>query len=147
MESNSRKKIRLRVSPGSTPEQYSGSHEEIASILNWIAPDCIKEFLRVVTFCIVSGNGDAHLKNFSVLYRDGRTAALSPAYDLVATIAYFAPGREKLALKLGSSDRLESFTLHRFSSLFRVLAGTTNKAADWLQVLPNKSYQLGILRM
>ena len=100
-------------------EQYSGSYEEIASILNWIAPDCIKEFLRVVTFCIVSGNGDAHLKNFSVLYRDGRTAALSPAYDLVATIAYFAPGREKLALKLGSSDRLESFTLHRFSSLFQ----------------------------
>ncbi len=99
-------------------EQYNGSYEEIASILSWIAPECVEEFLRVVIFCIVSGNGDAHLKNFSVLYRDGRVATLSPAYDLVATIAYFSPGGEKLALKLGGSDQFESFALHRFSSLF-----------------------------
>ena len=100
-------------------EQYNGSYEEIASVLSWIAPDCIEELLRVITFCIISGNGDAHLKNFSVQYKDGRAAILSPAYDLVATIAYYPPGREKLALKLGGSDQFESFALYRFRSLFQ----------------------------
>lgn len=100
-------------------EQYNGCYEEIASILSWIAPKDVEEFLRVLVFCIFSGNGDAHLKNFSVLYRDGRTAVLSPAYDLVATVAYYSPGREKLALKLGGCDQFESLTLHHFSSFFQ----------------------------
>jgi len=52
------------------------------------------------------GNYDAHVKNFGVLYRDGRTPELSPAYDVVAYAAYlggrghalrFVPGGEKQA--------------------------------------------------
>lgn len=42
------------------------------------------------------GNGDGHLKNFSILHRstpDGRIEArLSPAYDIVATRSYYAKG-------------------------------------------------------
>lgn len=102
-------------------DQYNGSYEELASVLSWIAPECIEEFLKVLTFCVISGNGDAHLKNFSLLYQDRRIATLSPAYDLVATIAYYSQGREKLALKLGDSDQLASFTVHRFSSIFNRL--------------------------
>lgn len=52
------------------------------------------------------GNYDAHVKNFGVVYQDGRTPALSPAYDVVAYAAYmggrghalrFVPGGEKQA--------------------------------------------------
>ena len=34
------------------------------------------------------GNADMHLKNWTLLYPDGRTPELSPAYDFVSTIAY-----------------------------------------------------------
>lgn len=43
--------------------------------------------LRLLANLLV-GNGDAHLKNWSVIYRDGRTPELSPAYDIVSTIVY-----------------------------------------------------------
>ena len=68
-------------------EQYRGNYEEIASLLRWISPNSIDEFIKLVVFNLICGNGDAHLKNFSVLYDNGRDAALSPAYDLVSTFA------------------------------------------------------------
>ena len=40
------------------------------------------------TFSILIGNGDMHLKNWSLLYLDGRTPVLSPAYDFVSTVHY-----------------------------------------------------------
>jgi serine/threonine-protein kinase HipA len=44
-------------------------------------------FARRVAFMVLSGNGDAHTKNWALWYPHGR-ARLSPAYDLVATVAY-----------------------------------------------------------
>ena len=46
------------------------------------------EFVRRLVFSALIGNGDAHLKNWSLIYPDGRTTHLAPAYDLVGTIAY-----------------------------------------------------------
>ncbi|GAB7529598.1 type II toxin-antitoxin system HipA family toxin [Pseudomonas sp. 3A(2025)] len=37
---------------------------------------------------ILLANGDAHLKNWSIIYPDGRNAQLSPAYDIVVTRVY-----------------------------------------------------------
>jgi serine/threonine-protein kinase HipA len=37
---------------------------------------------------VASGNTDAHLKNWSLLYPDGIRAQLSPLYDQVCTIAW-----------------------------------------------------------
>ncbi|MDF3362883.1 type II toxin-antitoxin system HipA family toxin [Sulfitobacter sp. Ks41] len=48
----------------------------------------IREFVRRLTFNTLIGNGDMHLKNWSLIYPDRRTAALSPAYDFVSTIPY-----------------------------------------------------------
>lgn len=93
-------------------EQYRGSYDEIARVLHWIAPQKLDEFLRIIVFNICCGNGDAHLKNFSILYEDGRTATLSPSYDLVATVAYI-PSNE-LALELGGSKRFDRLDGTRF---------------------------------
>ena len=68
-------------------------------------------------FNLICGNGDAHLKNFSVLYDNGRDAALSPAYDLVSTIVYCPPSRLVLALQLGGSDKFDSIARRRFYAL------------------------------
>ncbi len=55
-------------------------------------------FLDQVIFDFLIGNGDAHAKNFSVVYH-GRQPHLSPAYDLLSTTVY--PNLEpKLAMKI-----------------------------------------------
>jgi serine/threonine-protein kinase HipA len=64
------------------------------------------EFLRRIAFMILSGNADAHVKNWSLTYPDGRRPRLAPAYDLVATIAYPGVGAG-LALRLGEGYPLE----------------------------------------
>jgi len=46
------------------------------------------------------GNTDAHLKNFSFIYPDGRLPRLSPAYDMVPIIAYLGDGRYALNEKV-----------------------------------------------
>ncbi len=49
--------------------------------------DIVQMALRLLAN-ILLGNGDAHIKNWSLLYPDGRNAILSPAYDIVFTRTY-----------------------------------------------------------
>jgi serine/threonine-protein kinase HipA len=46
------------------------------------------ELIRRLVFTAGIGNGDMHAKNWSLIYRDGRTPELAPAYDYVSTIVY-----------------------------------------------------------
>lgn len=70
----------------------------IASV---IANECgesdVEEFIRRAVFNALIGNGDMHLKNWSLIYPDRKGAALSPAYDFVSTIPYIAG--DSMALK------------------------------------------------
>lgn len=45
------------------------------------------EFLRQIVFDFIIGNGDAHAKNFSIIYIN-RRPQLAPAYDLLSTTVY-----------------------------------------------------------
>lgn len=47
-----------------------------------------REMARRIGFMIVSGNTDAHLKNWSLLWGERMRPTLTPGYDLVATIAW-----------------------------------------------------------
>ncbi len=67
------------------------------------------EFLRRLTFSILIGNADMHLKNWSLLYPDGRTAELAPAYDFVSTLPYIP--NDKLALTFGGSRDLAQISI------------------------------------
>ena len=82
-------------------------------------PD-LREFVRRLVFMVLSGNADAHLKNWSLIYPDGRGARLSPAYDLVATVAYPGHG-EDLALPFHGAVALESVSLAGFRRMARAL--------------------------
>ena len=77
----------------------------------------IAEFVRRLVVNILIGNGDAHLKNWSVIYRDKVTPQLAPAYDLVSTIHYVAD--DSLALNLGGEKRFESIDEEHFDRLAR----------------------------
>ncbi|MEW6284188.1 MAG: HipA domain-containing protein, partial [Candidatus Eremiobacterota bacterium] len=67
-----------------------------------LGPSGYEEQLRRLVFAIAIGNHDAHLKNWSLIYPDGWSPALSPVYDQVATVSWPFVDRE-MALKLGST--------------------------------------------
>lgn len=77
----------------------------------------LTDFIRRLTFTIITGNGDMHLKNWSFIYADGCTAALTPAYDLVSTIPYIPA--DGLALTLGDTKDMKSITLNHFKKLVK----------------------------
>lgn len=72
---------------GSDYKYSKGSYEECGAIIRKYVkaymPD-LRRFFRVVVFNFLTLNDDAHLKNFSLIERDGEYR-LSPAYDLLNT--------------------------------------------------------------
>ncbi len=77
----------------------------------------LAEFIRRLVVNILIGNGDAHLKNWSVIYYDKATPRLSPVYDLVSTIHYVP--NDSLALNLGGEKRFQSMDETHFDRLAR----------------------------
>ncbi len=107
------------------------SYANIANVL-WaeIGEDAVVEFVRRLVFSVVIGNADMHLKNWSLLYPDRRTPALSPGYDFVATLPYI-PG-DTLALNFGDSRSLSEITrdqMRRFADTARIPASPLWKIA------------------
>lgn len=94
------------------------NYETLARLIQALAGEAgLDEFIRRLIFVIVSGNGDAHHKNWSLIYPDGVHAELSPAYDLVSTIQY--QSEDRLALNLGGSKRWEDMDMAVFQRLAR----------------------------
>ena len=83
------------------------------------------EFVRRLVFNALIGNGDAHLKNWSLIYPDRRTPALAPAYDLIGTVAYLP--NQHLALSLGGTKDFGKVDRERFRS-FAERAGLPTRA-------------------
>jgi serine/threonine-protein kinase HipA len=99
----------------SPKEKYDGSAELCVRLLRKYATEPlieIRKLYRLLVFVWWSGNGDMHLKNFSVFIGADGIVRLTPAYDLVATNLVIA--NDPLALsvagkktKLRRSDWLE----------------------------------------
>ena len=92
------------------------SNVNIANVLAVETSDRdVAEFVRCVTFNMLIGNADMHVKNWSITYSDRRTPSLSPAYDFISTIPYL-PG-EKAALKVSRSSRFDEFSKEELSHM------------------------------
>jgi serine/threonine-protein kinase HipA len=75
----------------------------------------IAEFIRRLTFNVLIGNADMHLKNWSMIYPDRHHAALAPAYDFVSTVAYIPDG--EAALTVSRSKDFAAFSEDELSHL------------------------------
>ncbi|RRD03375.1 type II toxin-antitoxin system HipA family toxin [Arachnia propionica] len=101
-------------------DKYLGSFETAAALVRRGHDDAsYLEFVRRLFFSCAIGNGDMHLKNTSLIYRDPRRPVISPVYDLVSTIPYVAPAPDDLGLRLGRSRRFEEVTPASFEVLAR----------------------------
>ena len=98
-------------------EKYdSANYEQLARILYRFSGQAltdVQQFARRLLVNILLANGDAHLKNWSLLYRDRMTPTLSPAYDIVTTRAYI-DGETQFALNLGKTKSWDDITLNHF---------------------------------
>jgi len=83
-------------------KKYSGSYEQIAKVIYSVTTDKVDsmaQFYKTVVMNYLLKNGDAHLKNFGILYtNDFKEISYSPAYDIVNTVAYVH--RDKPALTM-----------------------------------------------
>ena len=93
-----------------TDEKYRGSYE--TSILKRFtqfanSPSLTEDLERLFTLIVINmalRNGDAHLKNFAIVYDDVQgEARLAPVYDLVTTAVYLP--KDSMALTLNGSTQ------------------------------------------
>lgn len=84
-------------------QKYEGSYEQMVKTLNsFISPQhkasAMQQFFKMMVLNQALENGDAHLKNFGVLYTDINNIWLAPAYDVVSTTAYIRNDSSALTL-------------------------------------------------
>lgn len=79
----------------------------VAGVVATLCPvEDTDELIRRLVFGICIGNNDMHLKNWSLIYPDGRNARLAPMYDYVCTRRYYPTAN--LALTVGGRRAFEA---------------------------------------
>ncbi len=99
------------LSAKNAADKYAGRYEDIAKLIKaFCSPDkthsSLAHLFDLVAISCLLGNGDAHLKNFGLLYEhpESDDIALAPAYDIVNTTCYLP--NDSLALSLAGNKGL-----------------------------------------
>ncbi|RLA08700.1 MAG: type II toxin-antitoxin system HipA family toxin [Gammaproteobacteria bacterium] len=83
-------------------QKYTGSYEQVAKLIYKITTDKIADmtnFYKIMVMNYLLKNGDAHLKNFGIIYNDDFSVIkLAPAYDIVNTVAYLYDDKPALTM-------------------------------------------------
>ncbi len=113
-----------------TNDKYTGSYERIATFIKKhscvTGLDLVRLFERALLFYVL-GNGDAHLKNFSLLKKKEVDYQLSPAYDIVNSRLVLPGEKEDMCLSLqGKKNQLFGGDFRRLSEHF----GLNRKQVD-----------------
>lgn len=108
-----------------TDRKYSSTYERVArSIKDFVSPENLtkarEQFFATLILSVMVRNGDAHLKNFGVLYPGLKgPVMLAPVYDIVTTTAYLRNDVPALALagtkKWWPRKMLEQFAIAHLS--------------------------------
>lgn len=100
-------------------EKYnSANYEQIGRVIYNFSGEGLadaQQFARRLLVNILLANGDAHLKNWSLIYPDQITPRLSPAYDIVTTRVYIE-NESEFALNLGKNKQWYATTMSHFQS-------------------------------
>lgn len=98
-------------------EKYNtANYEQIARVLYLFSGDGLadaQQLARRLLVNVLLANGDAHLKNWSLIYMDKITPRLSPSYDIVTTGVYVENERQ-FALNLGKTKDWYQVSLQHF---------------------------------
>jgi len=100
-------------------DKYDGSYEKIAKTIKIFTSkknkkSSLKQLFKMIVINHFVKNGDAHLKNFALLYKDINDISISPAFDIVCTTLYIKNDIPALHL-LGSKKWWDKKYLIRFA--------------------------------
>jgi serine/threonine-protein kinase HipA len=91
--------------------KYEGAaYHDIAAALNTVVSlAAALEFVRRLALAVATGNGDMHLKNWSLIYQgDGDSPTLAPIYDVLSTVPYLPA--DSMALSLGGERSFKALS-------------------------------------
>ena len=111
-------------------DKYTGSCEQIAGKLKEVSVFPVLDlqlFFERLLFYYLIGNGDAHLKNFSIIYDDKENIRLSPAYDIVSS-KLVIPDEQDFGLSInGKRNNLKRSDFDSFADKFDIRADVCYK--------------------
>lgn len=113
------------------PQKYAAQDRFVTllAILNRLSSRGIEDvralFIRRTVNTLL-GNSDAHLKNISVLYRDGRLPQLAPAYDIVCVASFPSFRGYAVNVAIDKQQRLET---HETYAAIAKAAGISQRIA------------------
>ena len=106
--------------------KYEGSYEQIAKVIRRFSTcleEDLKTYYRLIVMNFLLRNGDAHVKNFGLIYTDDFSEIrLAPAYDVVCTTVYIPDDKPALFMhgtkRWHGKDKLMEFGM-RYCGLSR----------------------------
>jgi serine/threonine-protein kinase HipA len=120
----------------------SANYEQIGRVIYGYSGDSLadaQQLARRLLVNILLANGDAHLKNWSLVYPDQVTPRLSLAYDIVTTNVYIQ-GETKYALNLGKTKEWYMVTSGHFK------AWAEKAGIPWRAIKPHLEDTMGKAR-
>lgn len=101
-----------------------------AAIYRLMGETGFSEYIERLVAMLIAGNTDAHLKNWSIIYLDGRTPSLSPVYDFHSLTIYSRYQFGQIALSLGGESAASAIYLDSFRRLAELSGYDPDRAAD-----------------
>ena len=95
-------------------DKYKSTMERVGKALKQYSADTLMDqlkFFELTVLCFLTGNNDMHLKNFSIIEKEGKWS-LSPAYDLLNVNLANPKDKEELALSM--EGKKIKFIRHHF---------------------------------
>lgn len=134
--------------------KYQGSYLEIARCIRELLPTWrfeMPKFVSLVIFNYLFSNGDAHLKNFSILKDMDGKLRLSPAYDLLCTSLHINDSVFALSEGLGLKNYSEPYDrnlMPNYEDFFNFAIGcglTAKQANKVLSIYINEQPEIAAL--
>jgi len=137
-----------QLSDHSRDTKYESSMEQVAAVINRFCTFPVIEkvsLFKRTLFSYLIGNEDMHLKNFSIIIRDGKVG-LSPAYDFLNSTIVLSNPKEELALpirgkksKITKNDMIKYFAFEKLEIskvvVEEILANYGSLIPEWKKLI------------
>ncbi|MBT9371232.1 HipA domain-containing protein [Rhizobium sp. CSW-27] len=132
--------------------KYEGAaYHDIAAALGMaVSASAALEFVRRLALAAITGNGDMHLKNWSLIYPGaGDRPALAPVYDVLSTVPYIPA--DSMALSLAGERAFKALNAQRWRSfanrarlpepaVLKAVAETVERVDELWWSLPERAF-------
>ncbi|MFA0440104.1 type II toxin-antitoxin system HipA family toxin [Vibrio sp. 10N.286.49.B1] len=108
------------------------NYEQLGNVLYRTSAERLKDIQQMARRLLINillGNGDAHLKNWTLIYGDRQSPRLSPLYDVVFTAPYIE--HDSLALNMAGTKQWFDITMENFK------LWSEKTGAPWVAIKPH----------